>query len=220
MDSWGNGKSVSNFSPSKIIMISPALMTYSFYRDSPEKQDRIDRLLSRFVELSICKHSSSVFDYDGSIEGWKARVGEGRAPAQTLDLSEKIQAFNVIFTAVPPDPPICTPERQKAAGAILNEHLVDAYVAGVRSDRSRYEWYYEGNMLAVALVLGHRMAARIAKNELDEAVRLILEANAGSRAIERVAGIEKDLRQSIAAKCYEAGYEFKFLKKIKGWSLW
>ena len=126
----------------------------------------------------------------------------------------------MIFIGRPVYPPICNSDQLDAVRVVLEGGLIDAYKAGIPSKQRRYDWYYEGNLLAVALALSNSLAIRIGEDELNQAVALILEASAGSHAMEPVAGIEKDLRQSIAAKCYEAGYKFNFLKKIKGWSLW
>ena len=178
-------------------MISPALMTFSFYRDLAEKQTRVDCLLRRLPDLCL-----------------------QNCPKNALNLSQEVGAFILIFPGSPPETPICNIGQLQVSKMLLKEKLIDAYEAGVSSEGGRCERYFEGNLLAVAVALSSMLAVRIPQEELEGVLSLISDANVGACTIEQISGSQHELRQSIAKKCYEVDYRFSFLKKIKGWKIW
>lgn len=171
-------------------MISPALITYSFYRDAAEKNARALCLLRRIFELGV----------------------QGK---NILDLSVGIRAFNLVFSGDCAELPICRMDQIIVSKILLGERLIDAYRAGISSGVRGYKWHYEGGALPVALSICKSRAVRIPGEALDQALIFISEANAGARVIEQVAGTETELSGVIPEKCYEAGFNYSFLEKLK-----
>lgn len=93
--------------------------------------------------------------------------------------------------------------------------MIDVYRAGIASGVRGYAWYCVGGVIPVALSICKSRAIHIPGEALDQALVFISELNAGARVIEQVAGTERELSGVIPEKCYEAGFNYGFLGKLK-----
>jgi len=169
-------------------MFSPSLITYTFYRNDEECEFRKKEIL-RYGQ----KH--------------------GLTPAKVLNMSRSVKAFNFIFGGGSVSVPLCSDSDQDIAVDLLNKNLIDAYYAGIISDKNKSEWYYQGDILAVALMLSEKFRINVSSAELQDVLEVIRNSSGDNNKI--IQGFEKGEISSLFGRCRNIGYEFTFLNKIE-----
>lgn len=130
-----------------------------------------------------------------------------------LNFSRSINAFNLIFGGSPHRVPLCEEKHVERAKFLLKKGLIDAFCAGLISDKNKAEIYYEGNTLGISLILAHS-SGRSKINEFE--VRSVTHVICSKKHINlKLSGFEESIRPVIANKCREQGFSYEFFNCIE-----